>query len=328
MICTRGTNLSIATHRMRIFIAGATGVVGKQLVPLLVSRGHQVVATTRTAKKAAALEAAGAVPAEVDGLDRAGVLRAVAEARPDVVVHQMTALAAVTSFRNLDAAFALSNRLRTEGTDHLLAAAREAGSQRFVAQSFTGWPNAREGGRVKTEEDPLDAHPAPTMVQTLDAIRRLEGTVLAASPLAGVVLRYGAFYGPGTSLAPGGFLVDAVRKRRLPIIGAGTGVWSFSHITDAAEATCLAIEGGPPGLYNIVDDDPAEVSVWLPELARVLGAKPPFRVPVWLGRLVAGEIGVRMMTEQRGSSNAKAKRLLGWQPTYSSWREGFRRGLA
>lgn len=312
---------------MRIFIAGATGVVGKQLVPLLVSRGHQVVATARTAEKAAALEAAGAVPTEVDGLDRTGVLRAVVAARPDVVVHQMTALADVTSFKNLDAALALSNRLRTEGTDNLLAAARAAGAHRFVAQSFTGWPNAPEGDRVKTEEDPLDSRPGRTMVRTLDAIRTLEGAVLGASDLEGVVLRYGAFYGPGTSLAPGGYVVEAVRKRRLPIIGDGTGVWSFIHIADAAHATQLAIEGGPAGLYNVVDDDPAEVAVWLPELARVIGARPPYRIPVWLGRLAAGEVGVRMMTQQRGSSNAKAKRLLGWQPAYSSWRDGFRRGL-
>jgi nucleoside-diphosphate-sugar epimerase len=241
-----------------------------------------------------------------------------------VVVHQMTALATVTSFKNLDATLALTNRLRTEGTDHLLAAARAAGARRLVAQSFTGWPNAREGSRVKTEEDPLDSHPAPTMVQTLEAIRRLEGTVLGASDVAGVVLRYGAFYGPGTSLAPGGYVVEAVRKRRLPIIGGGTGIWSFIHVADVAEATRLAIEGGPPGIYNIVDDDPAEVSVWLPELARVLGAKQPYRIPVWLGQLAAGEVAIRMMTEQRGSSNVKAKRLLGWKPAYSSWRDGFR----
>jgi len=312
---------------MKIFIAGATGVVGRQLVPLLVSGGHQVVGTARTAGKAAALVAAGAVPVEVDGLDAAAVRRAVLAARPDVVVHQMTALTDVTSFKNLDAALALTNRLRTEGTDHLLAAARAAGAQRFVAQSFTGWPNARDGGWVKTEEDPLDSHPAPHTMQTLEAIRTLERTVLGATDVAGIALRYGAFYGPGTSLTPGGFVVEAVRKRRFPIVGGGAGVWSFIHIADAAEATRLAIEGGPAGLYNVVDDDPAEVAVWLPELARVIGARPPYRVPAWLGRLAAGEVGVRMMTEQRGSSNAKAKRLLGWQPIYSSWRDGFRSGL-
>lgn len=312
---------------MRVFIAGATGVVGRQLVPLLVSRRHQVVATGRTASKLAALRTAGATPVQVDGLDREGVLRAVVAARPDVVVHQMTSLAGLTLFRNLDQVFELSNRLRTEGTDHLLAAARAAGARRFVAQSFTGWPNAPEGGPVKNEEDPLDGHPPASMVRTLDTIRRLEETVLGASDLTGSVLRYGAFYGPGTSVTPGGFFLEAIRKRRLPIIGSGSGVWSFSHMADVAEATRLAIETGPAGLYNIVDDEPAAISVWLPEVARLLGAKPPYHVPIWLGRILAGSFGVRIMTEQRGSSNAKAKRLLGWQPLHSSWREGFRHML-
>ncbi|HEX6736729.1 MAG TPA: NAD(P)-dependent oxidoreductase [Vicinamibacteria bacterium] len=313
---------------MRIFLAGGTGAVGRQLVPLLVRGRHEVVATARTAERAEAVRALGAQPAVMDGLDRASVLRAVAAARPEVVVHQMTALAEARSFRRPDDVMAGSNRLRTEGTDHLLEAARAAGARRFVAQSFTGWPNAREGGRIKTEEDPLDASPAPSTVQTLEAIRRLEHTVQSATDLVGVVLRYGAFYGPGTALAPGGVMLEMVRQRKLPIVGGGAGVWSFSHVADVAEATRLAIEGGPAGIYNIVDDDPAEASVWLPELARILAAPPPRRVPLWLGRLLAGEAMVRMMTEQRGSSNAKAKRLLGWQPAYASWREGFRRGLA
>jgi nucleoside-diphosphate-sugar epimerase len=313
---------------MKIFVAGATGAVGKSLVPLLVSRGHRVVATTRTPAKAAGLRAAGAEPVVVDGLDRKGLLEAVGSARPDVVVHEMTGLAGMTSLRNIDETLALTNRLRTEGTDYLLDAARAAGARRFVAQSFTGWPNAREGARVKTEVDPLDAHPASHTERTLKAIRRLEATVLGSADPAGVVLRYGAFYGPGTALAHDGELVEAVRKRRFPIVGSGAGVWSFIHIADVAEATRIAIEGGPPGLYNIADDDPAEVSAWLPELARAIGAKPPYRVPAWLGRLVIGEAGVMMMTEQRGSSNAQAKRLLGWQPTWPSWREGFQRGLA
>jgi nucleoside-diphosphate-sugar epimerase len=197
-----------------------------------------------------------------------------------------------------------------------------------VAQSFTGWPNARDGGRVKTETDPLDAHPARHTEGTLQAIRRLESTVLASTDPAGIVLRYGAFYGPGTGFEPGAELVEAVRKRWLPIVGGGAGVWSFVHIADVAEATAVAIEGGPAGLYNVVDDDPAEVSVWLPELARAVGAKAPYRVPEWLGRLVLGEAGVRMMTEQRGSSNAKAKQDLGWQPRWTSWREGFVLGLS
>jgi nucleoside-diphosphate-sugar epimerase len=313
---------------MRIFLAGATGAVGRQLVPQLLRRGHHVVGTTRSPEKAATLRAAGAEAAVVDGLDGAAVMEAVVSSRPDVIVHQMTALATVRGFRNLDEALAGTNRLRTEGTDHLLRAARAAGTKRFVAQSFTGWPNALEGGRVHTETDPLEANPSPIMARTMEAIRTLEQTVPAASGLTGVVLRYGAFYGPGTSIAPGGDVLEAVRRRRLPIIAGGTGVWSFTHVTDVAEATRLAIEGGPAGIYNIVDDEPAEVAVWLPELARAIGAPPPRRVPKWLGRLVAGEIGIRMMVEQRGSSNAKAKRVLGWQPAYASWRVGFRRGLA
>lgn len=313
---------------MKIFLAGATGAVGKSLVPLLVSRGHEVFATTRTPGKAARLRADGAEPIVVDGLDRKGLHEAVVSARPDVVVHEMTGLAGTTSLRNIDETLALTNRLRTEGTEFLLSAARAAGARRFVAQSFTGWPNPREGSRVKTEADPLDAHPVPHTERTLESIRRLEATVLGSTEPAGVVLRYGAFYGPGTALALDGELVRAVRKRRFPIVGDGAGIWSFVHVDDVAEATCIAIEGGPAGLYNVVDDDPAEVSAWLPELARAVGAKPPLHVPAWVGRLVLGEAGMRMMTEQRGSSNAKAKRLLGWQPAWASWREGFRHGLS
>ena len=313
---------------MKVFVAGGTGAVGQQLVPLLLRRGHRVFATTRQPQRATGLRAAGAEPVVMDALDRKGVLQAVVSARPDVVVHQMTALTGVTSLRNLDETLALTNRLRTEGTENLLDAARAAGARRFVAQSFTGWPNSREGGRVKTETDPLDAHPARHTERTLEAIRRLESTVLASTEPAGVVLRYGAFYGPGTGFEPGGELMEAVRRRRLPVVGGGGGVWSFAHIADVAEATAVAVEGGPAGLYNVVDEDPAEVSVWLPALARAVGAKPPYHVPAWLGRLVIGEAGVRMMTEQRGSSNAKAKRLLGWQPRWASWREGFVLGLS
>jgi len=313
---------------MRILLTGGTGAVGAQLVPLLLSRGHRVFATTRTPEKAAGLRAKGAEPIVVDGLDREGLLRAARAASPDAVVHEMTALAGITSLRNFDATFAHTNRLRSEGAEYLLEAARGAGAKRFVAQSYAGWPSGREGSRVKTEDDPLDTHPAPAMTRSLEAIRRLESMVLGAADLDCVVLRYGSFYGPGTGLEPGGALVEAVRKRRFPIVGGGTGVWSFVHIADVAEATLIAIEGGPAGLYNVVDDDPAEVSVWLPELARAIGAKPPYRVPVWVGRLVIGEAGVRMMTEQRGASNAKAKRLLGWHPAWASWREGFHRGLS
>jgi nucleoside-diphosphate-sugar epimerase len=313
---------------MKIFVAGATGAVGKSLVPLLVSRGHRVFATTRTPGKAPSLRSAGAEPVVVDGLGREGLLDAVGSAHPDVVVHEMTALSGLTRLRNLDGSFVLTNRLRTEGTQYLLEASRAAGARRFVAQSYAGWPSGRDGARIKTETDPLETHPARHTERTLQAIRALEAMVLGAADLEGVVLRYGGFYGPGTGLEPGGEFVKAIRKRRFPIVGGGSGVWSFIHIADAAEATRIAIEGGPAGLYNIVDDDPAEVSEWLPELARAVGAKPPYHLPAWVGRLLVGEAVVRMMTEQRGSSNAKARRLLGWQPAWASWRQGFHRGLS
>jgi nucleoside-diphosphate-sugar epimerase len=231
------------------------------------------------------------------------------------------------SLKKFDLEFEMTNRLRVEGTENLIAAARAAGTQRFVAQSYTGWPNARSGARVKTEADPLDANPPKTMSRTLDAIRRLEEMLSSATDLTGVILRYGAFYGPGTGIARGGEIVEAVRRRKFPIIGNGAGVWSWAHIDDCARATHLAAEGGPGGIYNIVDDDPAEVSVWLPCLAQAIGAKPPYRLPEWLGRLAIGDSGVSMMTKIRGSSNAKVKRLLGWQPIYASWRDGFRHGL-
>jgi nucleoside-diphosphate-sugar epimerase len=312
---------------MKIFLAGGAGVVGRGLVPVLVAAGHQVVATTRSASKTGLLRAAGAEPVIVDGLDREAVRKAVEDARPDVIVHQMTALASLKDLKDLDGEFVITNRLRTEGTDHLVAAARAAGVRRFVAQSYTGWPNERVGGRVKTEEDPLDPDPPATMRQILASIRRLETTVAGLADMVGVVLRYGSFYGPGTALGAGGDMLEMARKRRLPLIGGGAGVWSFIHMDDVARATRLAIEGGPGGIYNIVDDDPAEVSVWLPELARAIGAKPPFRVPAWVGRLAVGEAGVSAMTRTRGSSNAKAKRTWDWTLTYPSWREGFRRGL-
>jgi nucleoside-diphosphate-sugar epimerase len=313
---------------MKIFLTGATGAVGRRLVPLLVDDGHQVVATTRTPTKMDQLRAAGAEPVVVDGLDRDAVMKAVLSARPDVVVHQMTALAGMRNLRRFDDEFALTNRLRTEGTDHLLAAALAAGTRRFVAQSYTGWPNERVGGRVKTEEDPLDPDPPEAMKRTLESIRQLEAMVTGASDIAGIVLRYGSSYGPGTSLAPGGDIVELVRRRRFPIFGDGAGVWSFIHIDDAAHATRLAIEGGPAGILNIADDEPAEVSVWLPDLARAVGAKPPYHVPAWLGRMAIGDAGMSMMTKARGSSNAKAKRLLGWMPIHPTWRDGFRGGLA
>jgi nucleoside-diphosphate-sugar epimerase len=245
-----------------------------------------------------------------------------------VVIHQLTAIPPDASLRRFDREFELTNRLRTEGTDHLIAASRAAGARRFVAQSFGGWPYAREGGPVKTEEDPLDTSPPAPFRRTLDALRHLETAVVGAEGLEGLALRYGFFYGPGTSIGEGGPILDAVRRRRLPIVGGGGGIWSFVHVDDAARATVAASERGAPGVYNVADDEPAPVSEWLPALAEAVGAKPPRRVPAILGRLGAGEAAVVLMTQIPGASNAKAKRELGWQPAYSSWREGFRTGLA
>jgi len=225
--------------------------------------------------------------------------------------------------RQFEKTFAQTNQLRTRGTDHLLEAARETGARRFVAQSFAGWPNAREGGPVKTESDPLDPDPPAALRTTLESIRHLEAAVTGGSDIEGVVLRYGGFYGPGTSLSPGGEHAELVRKRRFPLVGGGNGVWSFAHVDDVAAATLAAIDRGAPGIYNVADDEPAPVHTWLPYLARVLGAKPPLRVPAWVGRLAAGEHGLAMMTSVRGASNAKAKRELGWEPAYASWRQGF-----
>jgi nucleoside-diphosphate-sugar epimerase len=308
---------------MKVFVAGATGAIGRPLVDQFVRRGHEVVASTRTPAKADTLRAAGAEPVVLDVLDRDAVMAAVMRAEPDAVIHQATALGAMNDFRHIEREFAQTNRLRTEGTDHLLEAARAAGAGRFVAQSFAGWPAARRGGWVKTEEDPFDDHPPAQMRSILAAIMRLEAVVTQAEGIAGVALRYGGFYGPGTGLAPGGSQWAEVRKRRFPIVGEGRGVWSFIHIEDAAEATVLAAEQGARGVYNIVDDDPAPVAAWLPALAEAVGAKPPRRVPVWLGRLLAGDHAVSMMNEIRGASNAKARAQLGWAPRTPSWRVGF-----
>jgi nucleoside-diphosphate-sugar epimerase len=312
---------------MRIFVAGATGVIGRRLVPMLVEAGHEVVGTTRTAANLDALGRAGAEPVVMDGLDRESVARAVRDAKPDVVIHQLTALTKVGNLKRFDAEFALTNRLRTVGTDNLLAAAREAGASRFIAQSYTGWPNARTGGAVKTEDDPLDPHPAAVARESLAAIRYVEETVPSAEGVDGIVLRYGTFYGPGTGIGAGGEILEMVRRRRMPVVAGGGGVWSFVHIDDAARATVAALHHGAPGLYNIVDDEPAPVTEWLPYLAEATGAKPPLRLPGWLAKPMIGEHGLAMMTRARGSSNAKAKRELGWQPTYVSWRQGFRTGI-
>ena len=312
---------------MKVFVAGATGVVGTRLVPRLIDRGHEVIATTRSPGKVDRLHQLGALPVVVDALDEAGVLRAVAQAEPDVIIHQLTALASFKNLKRFDDEFATTNRLRTTGLDYLLRAARAAGTRRVIAQSFTGWPNIREGSPVKTEEDPLDPNPPAQMAKSLAAIRYLEATLTGAADLEGLALRYGTLYGPGTALGEGGDYLVAIKQRRLPIIGDGAGVWSFVHVDDAAAVTVLAVERGAQDLYNIVDDEPAPVAVWLPYLAEVLNAKPPRRLPRWIGRLVIGEAGVSMMTQIRGSSNAKAKRELGWQLRYRSWREGFREGL-
>jgi 2-alkyl-3-oxoalkanoate reductase len=303
---------------MRVFVAGASGALGRHLVPLLVAAGHDVTATTRTPGKIARLRETGAEPVVVDGLDREAVMAAVLAAAPEVIVHQMTALADMRSLRRVDQVFAATNELRTRGTDNLLAAAARAGTRRVVAQSAER-DNERSGGPVKSEEDPRDPRPVPSAARTVAAARYVEETVPRAAP-EGIVLRYGSFYGLGAS----GVLVDAVRKRQLPVIGGGTGIWSFIEITDAAAATLAAVEGGAPGVYNVVDSDPAPVAEWLPYLAEVVGAKPPLRVPAWLGRLLAGEFVVVQMTSARGSSNEKARKELGWEPRYASWREGFR----
>jgi nucleoside-diphosphate-sugar epimerase len=300
---------------MRVFVAGATGAIGARLVPQLVERGHEVIGTSRSPEKADRLRAQGAEPVVLDLLDPLAVREAVAAARPEAIVHQATALAGTIDFKHFDRSFAPTNWLRTEGTDALLAAARETGVRRFVAQSYAGWPYARTDGTVKTEEDPLDPTPVPTMRETLAAIRHLEQAVVDAG---GVALRYGGFYG-----SPDDAQIELVRKRRFPIVGDGGGILSFVHLDDAAAATALALEDGAAGIYNVVDDEPAPTREVLPALAAAIGAKPPRRVPRWLARLFAGEAGVVLMTEARGASNAKAKRDLGWALRYPSWRQGF-----
>ncbi|QEC49876.1 NAD(P)-dependent oxidoreductase [Baekduia soli] len=307
---------------MRIFLAGATGAVGARMLPMLIDDGHEVVAMTRTAAKAGALREAGALPVVADGLDRDAVRGAVLGAEPEVVVHHLTALRGAADFRRFDATFAQTNRLRTEGTRHLLDAARDAGARRIIAQSYAGWPFAKVGGPVKDERAALDDAPPRAQRRTLAAIRELERSVAGARGIEGVVLRYGALYGPGTSLEPGADLAALIVRRRMPVVGSGAGVWSFTHVDDAAGAAVRALDHGAPGVYNVVDDDPAPVAVWLPEVARLLGAPEPRRVPRWIGRLAAGEVGVSLMTRVRGASNALARRELEWAPRYPSWREG------
>jgi nucleoside-diphosphate-sugar epimerase len=314
---------------MKVFVAGATGALGQQLVPALVSNGHEVVGMTSKPEKHDLVRRLGARPVVADALDPDAVAQAVAEADPQAIVHQLTGLSRTFDLRDYEGTFALTNRLRTEGTDHLLAAGRAVGIERFVAQSYAGWPFARTGPMVKSEDDPLDPTPAEPMRTALEAIRYTEETVTGATWTEGIVLRYGGFYGPGTnfSLHPDGDMVELIRKRKFPVVGRGTGVWSFVHVEDAASATVAAIEHGERGIYNVVDDDPAPVSEWLPNAASAIGARKPMRLPRWVGRLAAGEAAVVMMNEVRGASNAKAKRELGWKPRYASWRQGFADGL-
>ena len=300
---------------MRVLVVGASGAIGARLVPQLVDQGHEVIGTSRSPERAERLHALGAEPMVLDALDRDAVRRAVVDSKPEAIVHQATALADLSDFKHFDRSFAQTNKLRTEGTDLLLAAARQAGVRRFVAQSYASHRYARVGGPVKSEDDPLDPTPVPAMRETEDAMMYLDEAVTAAG---GIALRYGNFYGD-----PDDRLVQAVRARKFPIVGDGGGVWSFIHLDDAAAATVLALEHDGPGIYNIVDDEPAATSMWLPELAKVVGAKPPQRFPRLLARLFAGEAPVVMGTESRGASNAKAKREFGWTLRYPSWRQGF-----
>lgn len=308
---------------MKILIAGATGAVGARLLPLLVERGHEVAGLSRTPRSADAIAAAGALPFTANAFDRSDVI-AVAEAfAPEVVVNQLTALGAEPDTRKFDQAFALTNRLRTEGGQNLIAAATAVGARRYVAQSFCGWPYARQGGPIKTEDDPLDPNPPEQFRRPLQAIRQLEEDVMSLSDMEGVALRYGNFYGPGTVFSRGGSFVSDLLRRRIPLVGQAGGVFSFIHIDDVANATAFAIEGTPTGVFNVVDDDPAAVRAWLPFLANVAEAKAPLRVPGWIMRLVMPAHLYAMMTDIRGGSNRLFKKTFGWQPKYRSWRQGF-----
>jgi 2-alkyl-3-oxoalkanoate reductase len=307
---------------MRVFVAGATGAIGRYLIPRLVAGGHDVIATTRNPDKKAALRALGAAPVVVDGLDAQAVGEAVARAEADAIVHQMTALSGKGDLRHFDRWFSVTNALRTMGTENLVSAAQAADVSRFVAQSYTGWTNDRTGGWIKTENDPLDPNPLKEQSESLAAIRSQERMVTEA-PLEGIALRYANFYGPGGSEQ----LIELIRKRQFPIIDDGQGVWSWIHLDDAAAATVAALERGRRGIYNIADDEPARVADWLPYLAHVVGAKPPLRVPKSVARVVAGRVAVRWMTEGRGVWNEKAKRQLDWEPVWRSWRDGFRYAL-
>jgi nucleoside-diphosphate-sugar epimerase len=312
---------------MKVLVTGGTGAIGKFLLPLLLENKHEVVALTRSVTKAPLLEDTGVSAVIVDPLDKERVNAVVRREEPEVIIHQLTALTGAGNFRRFDQEFALTNRFRTEVTDTLLAAGRSIGTRRFIAQSYCGWPYARKGGPVKTEEDPLDPTPPESFTKTLAALRYLEARVSTTTFLDVLALRYGMFYGPGTAIGKGGAIVKMVKRRTFPIIGGGGGVWSFIHLLDAARATLAAMSRCAPGIYNIVDDEPAKVATWLPALAKAIEAKPPYKIPHWLGELVIGKAGVSMMTQIRGCSNAKAKGELNWTPVYPSWRIGFVDGL-
>jgi len=312
---------------VKVFVAGSTGAIGRSLLPLLIEKRHDVVALVRTPARAKDVEALGARAAVADALDPDGLRAAIRRAAPEAVIHELTSLKGVTNFRRFDQTFALTNRFRTRTLDTMLAAARSIGVRRFIAQSYCGWPYAREGSPVKTEDDPLDPTPPASFRESLAAIRYLEDTIRQARDIQAFALRYGNLYGPGTDISAEGTVADLVSRRKLPLFGSGAGVWSFIHVRDAASATVAAMSRGSPGIYNVVDDEPVPVNVWLPALANALGARPPRRLPAWVGALLLGDGGLSMMTLARGGSNAKSKRDLAWQPSFASWRRGFVEGL-
>jgi nucleoside-diphosphate-sugar epimerase len=314
-------------NTMRIFLAGASGAIGQTLIPLLIEQEHEVFGAFRNPAHADRVQSLGATPVVLDVFDGQAVVSRVTEIKPQVVIHQLTAIPARIDIKHIDRDFELTNRLRTEGTRNLATAAVQAGAEKFIAQSFAGWPYARRGITLKSEEDDLDPTPPPKMKPILDAIETLEHTTLREKAFTGIVLRYGPLYGPHSSIASDGTMVDDLRKHKIPLIGQGTGVWSFLHLHDAATATVAALTQAQRGIYNIVDDDPAPVVEWLPFLAQCVGAPPPRHIPNWMANIAVGEHAVAMMNDIRGVSNAKARKELNWTPKWSSWREGFREGL-